>query len=42
MVKVGTLDDPSMNSGSQSNAQLTDAKLLNHVDPLVPGYQRWP
>jgi len=42
MAKLATLDDPSMCSGSQSNAQLADAQLFHHVYPLVPGYQRWP
>jgi hypothetical protein len=42
MVKVGTLDDPSIYQGSQSNAQLADAQAFHHIDPSVPGHQRWP
>jgi len=42
MVKVGTLDDPSIYSGSQSNAQLSDAQTFHHVDPQIAGYKRWP
>lgn len=42
MVKVGTLDNPSIYKGSQSNAQLADAQRFHHIDHTVPGYPRWP
>lgn len=42
MVKVGTLDDPSIYQGPRANAQLADAQGFHHIDPEVPGYQRWP
>ena len=41
MVKVGTLDDPSLYTGSRINTQLADAQPFHHVDPTVRGYHRW-
>jgi len=41
MVKVGTLDEPSMYKGPRSNAQLADAQTFHYIDPNVPGAQRW-
>ena len=42
MVKVGTLDDPAIYTGSKSNAQLADAQSFHHIDPTITGYARWP
>lgn len=42
MVKVGTLDDPSIYKGSQANAQLADAQSFHYIDPNTQGFQRWP
>ena len=42
MVKVGTLDDPSICTRPRANAQLADAQPFHYIDPAVPGHQRWP
>ncbi len=42
MVKVGTLDDPSICTAPRANAQLADAQPFHYIDPAVPGHQRWP
>ena len=41
MVKVGTLDGPSRCGTPRANAQLADAQPFHHIDPAIPGFQRW-